>query len=79
MLLTEEQARTKWCPHARVVEVGDDELHGPFNRYHLDADATFSGIAKCIASECMAWRWLNRHEQGAQDGGFCGIAGKVEG
>lgn len=56
MLLTEDQARTKWCPHARVVEVDDDQLHGPFNRYHPNADANFSGVAKCIASGCMAWR-----------------------
>lgn len=75
MLITEKQARTKWCPHARVVEVGDGELQGPFNRYHPNADANFSGIAKCIASECMAWR----QEDPDFAEGYCGLAGKAEG
>lgn len=32
MLLTEEQARTKWCPHARVIRVGDHPYQSPYNR-----------------------------------------------
>lgn len=32
MLLTEEKARTKWCPHARVIRVGDHPYQAPYNR-----------------------------------------------
>lgn len=62
MLMTEEQARTKWCPHARVmtlVRSGDESgTYGPHNRV---ADAVESRFqcgepATCIASGCMAWR-----------------------
>lgn len=44
MLLTEEEARKKWCPFA-----GEGRLMlGP------------SGDPRCIASECMAWRWKHK-------------------
>ncbi len=49
---TEEQARTKWCAHARVSHEGEG------NRYTMDTDyAKKTSFACCIASDCMAWRW----------------------
>lgn len=80
--MTEDEAKTKWCPHAiashtdpRQKLAGNDWLHA------------------CIGSACMAWRW---HTSGAadpdlprqfpdaaqrdidkrDDAGFCGLAGK---
>lgn len=50
-ILTEEQAKEKWCPFVRI-----------------EIDAFGSGIAPikrddprnvCIASQCMAWRWID--------------------
>ena len=41
--MTEEQAKTKWCPMVRTpaLVVGDDiHRHGT-----------------CIGSDCMMWRW----------------------
>lgn len=67
MILTEKEARTKWCPHVRVVEGDDDRLHGPFNRYHsgLGYSTVDGKEARCLASDCMAWRWaykeVDRH------------------
>ncbi len=64
MYLTEDEAKQQWCPHARVCEVGDGELYGPFNRYHTSEQSgpTDSGNeARCIASQCMAWRWARTH------------------
>lgn len=60
-MVTEEKARTMWCPHARVDTLGTDWDHA----------GTTVGVAacnraeerkmhekpNCIASECMAWRW----------------------
>ena len=85
MLLTEEEAKTKWCPAARVSDAGLG------NRYTMVDDLT-SGMAfaHCIASRCMWWRWgvdetRDRHrkpdgtvEEYRHKAGYCGIAGKPD-
>lgn len=50
MLMTEEEARKKWCPHARIVD-GYSEGAGGCNRWVNKSDEIL-----CIASRCMAWR-----------------------
>lgn len=49
--MTEEEAKTKWCPFARVG--GETSGLGSLNR-----DGAKGPIeqARCIASACMAWR-----------------------
>lgn len=62
MILTEEEAKTKWCPFARVIVSYDDVVQQPvaFNRYHDNKTGksypNFTS-AHCIASACAAWRW----------------------
>ncbi len=50
MLMTEQEARTKWCPHYRQYQgedgTGDNRPNGGFN-------------PRCIASDCMAWRFAD--------------------
>jgi hypothetical protein len=37
---------------------------------------SFSGtFARCVASQCMAWRWGASPEEGVAPKGFCGMAG----
>ena len=58
MLMTEEQARTKWCPNARASD--QQENPSAINRARVnrpDADCL------CIASDCMAWRWADPAEK----------------
>jgi len=70
--MTEEQARKRWCPMARVVEAGDGILHGPFNRYHSGADMGLDGgEACCLASDCMAW--VERQGYDGRVEGRCGL------
>lgn len=74
-MFTEEEAKTKACcgMTANTQAIG-----------HL-----VSAVAKiasdgvpltCIASECMAWRWLDvlarTEPELAQRRGYCGLAGK---
>lgn len=84
MLMTEQEARTKWCPHYRIFagnsETGDNRPNGPFN-------------PRCIASDCMAWRKENSFERNGKERsayereigvgntgrGYCGAFGKAEG
>lgn len=51
--MTEEQAKTKWCPQARIT-TGDGSSG---NRHILSIDG-MNGADRCIASACMAWRLL---------------------
>jgi hypothetical protein len=86
--MTEEEAKTKWCPFARTRMV-DSEDSPSGNRTDMgDPDLG----AFCIGSACMAWRWANGsdiHElerthpdiptgqlKGFRDTGYCGLAGK---
>ena len=56
--MTEEEAKTKWCPFARCLGYADDaegdESACSFNREYEGKGAPG---AFCIASQCMAWRW----------------------
>jgi len=82
MTMTEEQAKTKWCPYARVIPAYlDGESMSPLpievpahNRIQeigapRGQDATTHKAMNCIASECMAWRGQWRRKS---DGLLCG-------
>ena len=70
--MTEDEARTKWCPHARIE--GDGRNMEIVNGHTVPA-------VFCIGSACMAWRTVPKIYE-APDGtlrdredGFCGLAG----
>lgn len=71
MLLTEEQARTKWCPMVRVlhyVNLSDDanavsvnrglslEEHASVCKAEENHDEKLPHSCRCVASDCMMWR-----------------------
>lgn len=79
--MTEDEAKTKWCPFARV----DSGFAGAgvCNRYPMrdpeGCDTSRERVmvndtVRCIASSCMAWRWDVPSYPG--NGGSCGLAGK---
>lgn len=65
MILTEEEAKTKWCPHIRIsaaiCQGGDIVAAAARNRVgelpptpeHPNDPSRFN----CCASECSQWRW----------------------
>ena len=76
MILTEEEAKKKWCPKYQVsfaaCESGSDcqDNRGLFPGYY------------CLASDCMMWRWevTNPNYEGPEkyhDKGYCGLAGRT--
>jgi hypothetical protein len=88
--MTEEEAKTKWCPFARLTFSTEGFAAG--NRF--DDCAWAEKRALCIGSACMAWRvdgeyagaWLRGQQDLLNAGkpasdkpfvpqGFCGLAG----
>lgn len=78
-MITEYDAKNKWCPFARLSEMG-----GTYNRTGPAANL------ECIGSQCMAWRAVETPEFKTRadthfkktggrlvaDAGFCGLAGQ---
>jgi hypothetical protein len=65
--MTEDEAKTKWCPFARVYDES-----AAANRACIEAspieEEDLQNKTRCLASGCMAWR---------TDGGYCGLAGAM--
>jgi len=89
--MTEDEAKTKWCPFSRLVTTEEGSLAvwsgapAGYNRCSGKADAVCNA-ALCIASACMAWRAtdnvqaprdLSRDRPPAwKPAGYCGLAGE---
>lgn len=61
---TEEEARKRWCPHARVHYAGVVSV----NR---SSDGVPLPQARCVASDCMSWQ---NTLPGVSERGYCGLA-----
>lgn len=75
--MTEREAKTKWCPHARA---GQRWMATSMDVEDLNAIAVNRGNGVeehclCIASACMAWR-LEPHANNEAPRGYCGLAGR---
>jgi hypothetical protein len=70
-MMTEREARERWCPMVRMVHEAEDE-GSSYNRLK-DRESTYSNPlgCNCIASNCMMWRWNS-----AKTAGYCGLGGK---
>lgn len=70
--VTEHTAVTRWCPMVRC-QFKDNPMDNPSN-CHTGSKGephTIPSWAKCIASDCMMWRF----DPEAPSRGFCGMAG----
>jgi hypothetical protein len=77
VILTEAEAYDiKWCPFARVVPYDRNQTAAPFNRYVEVGGAAEPNpaTARCLASECMAWLWVDTPDKGANRQGCYGLA-----
>lgn len=56
---TESEAKTKWCPFARIG--GGQGMDGAaYNRIEHHGGDISHTAASCIGSACMAWRWSDK-------------------
>ena len=78
MVLTENEARGKWCPFGRELRVYESEI---VNLAAVTAVNRDYGEASCpcLASGCMAWRWSNHSRLDGTATGYCGLAGGTTG
>lgn len=85
--MTEDEAKTKWCPYARVIQLhpfsGQEGAVG--NRWaddearHPDDESGIELGSRCIGSACMAFRETRMEDDPAHEGrvfAYCGLAGK---
>ena len=77
--MTPEEARTKWCPHARqavaVNYSSKKKLRWWMGVVTSNRNAPGGPIVEgclCLATDCMAWRWYT------MDSGYCGSFGSGE-
>lgn len=89
-MLTESEAKTKWCPLSRVLlpvnQSGNrvSTFHKMWATTQGDVEyyAQQEADCRCIASSCMFWRWSSfaianpDFQKDPQARGFCGAAGK---
>ena len=86
-MTTEAEAKTKWCPFARIAHV-NAPTGGNRHYSGVGAEENLGLITRCIGSECMAWRWDRKQMVGEYDSqyskakpenrqGYCGLAGKL--
>lgn len=84
MSMTEEDARKKWCPFVRVTEEGvEKSWNRSIDQFLIDGGKMKAVHTACIASECMAWRWVLTEKPGRhvplgvkeRVQGYCGLAG----
>lgn len=89
MIVTEEEAKTKWCPESRkLVQIITAKDRNPIDATSANRSSEDGPITSCIGSACMAWQWLDQTIMVPDQTiirdvirdpaslGFCGKAGK---
>lgn len=70
-MITESEAKKKWCPMARVVAAG----HSSGNTF---TDGKSVDYVKCIGSACMAWQFAMDKDNPHVGTGYCGAFRRPE-
>lgn len=67
MFAKEEEAKTRWCPHARAVvstvKQFNSVIGGAVGNRTSD-ELEHPETLNCLGSECMAWRWAKMSPEG---------------
>jgi hypothetical protein len=71
---TDKEARSLWCPLARVVSTITGQSVAVNRSMFKEEEEEIAAGCRCIASDCAMWRWSK--EEATE--GYCGLAGKGE-
>lgn len=86
--MTEEEAKTKWCPMSRLAWLNEDMGKTAITANRWGHGEPLGG-STCIGSACMMWRWDYPKGEKHFDAegslrkdvdfrlGYCGLAGKT--
>lgn len=76
-MMTETEARSKWCPLARVTNWSSQMTGGGINATNRQENGSVMAQSKCIASSCMAWRKIadSEFDEFGNLPGYCGAFG----
>jgi hypothetical protein len=77
--MTEDEARSKWCPMTRLsMATNDNKDVTGFNRIitsdGMRDNKAPSEIGMCVASKCMLWRWDAHTFDHVEPSGYCGLS-----
>ena len=82
--MTEQEAKTKWCPMVRVTMTPQDSTwqnQAMTNRMAFVKHGLTE--SRCIASDCMMWRWgqkgafvNGKYDDNYPVKGYCGLGGR---
>ena len=61
--MTEQEAKTKWCPFARVTWQTDATSWNRVQDGAGNVDEGTGNACKCLGSDCMAWRATKGDEE----------------
>lgn len=77
MLLSEKEAKTKWCPYAMSAVRRYADSVTVVNRRIGSGKPDVDCL--CITTDCMAWRVVSvQKDNETVKMGYCGLAGKPE-
>jgi hypothetical protein len=62
MIVTEQVAKTKWCP--KTIVTLNHQVRNRLNH----KESKYPEGTYCIGSECMLWKWVKTHEMGFPNG-----------
>lgn len=69
--MTEDEAKTRWCPMVRSLY--SSAVFG----VGLNRGLPNNSAARCCGSSCMMWRWtLPGYKEASTAQGYCGLGGK---
>ena len=84
--MTEDEAKTKWCPMFRVSHAGAGGSQYSSTSFEMKDNRNFRSQSECLASKCMAWRWMLNVGENPENPaeamslppteGYCGLAGR---